>query len=142
MVVFALLSFSRGAVRELLSLLGLTAGFVAAQVFHLRLARVLGSLVADRRLAELMAFLAILVLGYFAGIFLSQLGASERSSRASLFNRMAAGSIGFAKGVLFSMVLHWCIASYVPPFQDELRGSAVGRVLGQLIDFASRLNLG
>ncbi|MBI4083949.1 MAG: CvpA family protein [Candidatus Lambdaproteobacteria bacterium] len=142
MVVFALLSFSRGAVRELLALLGLAAGFLAAQAFYLRLARVLGPLVPDRRLAELLGFLAILVLGYFAGVFLSQLGEMVRERPANLFNRMVGGALGFAKGVLFSMVLHWAIASYVPPFQDELRGSAVGRVLGRLIDLASRLSLG
>lgn len=138
---FALLSMMRGAVKELLSLLGLIGGFFLANWFYVDVSGRFGSFLPDPALAELVSFLAIFMVGYFVGIFLSGLGGAFRPHSHDLINRGLGGVIGAIKGTTFSLVLYWVINTYFPPFQDELGSSLVGRELGRLFSMMENLNL-
>lgn len=140
-VSFMLLSITRGAVKEVVSLVGLIAGFLFANWFYLELGAVLGGVLPDPKLAQVVAYISILVLGYVAGTFLSGLAEAFRTSKSDLLNRGLGGLIGVLKGVTISLVLHWMIKFYIPPFQDELGASIVGQELGRIFLLMEDLNL-
>ncbi len=138
---FTLLSVMRGAIKELLSLLGLIAGFLFANWFYKDLAGQVGGILPDPALAEVLSYLLILVVGYVGGMFLSGLGEAFRPYQSDLVNRSLGGVIGIIKGTTISLVLYWMIKSYIPPFQDELGESSLARELGRLFSFMEDLNL-
>lgn len=140
-VSFMLFSIMRGAVREVLSLLGLIAGFFFANWFYVELGDLFGGVLPDPALAEVSAYLLILVVGYFAGAFLSGLAEAFRANHSDLLNRGLGGLIGVVKGITFSLVLYWMIKFYVPPFQDELGESVVAQELGRIFLLMENLNL-
>jgi len=140
-VSFALISAMRGAVKELLSLVGLIGGFFLANWFYRDISGQLGGVLPDPALAELISYLAIFLVGYFVGIFLSGLGEAFRPHQHDLLNRGAGVLIGAVKGVTISLVLYWVINSYFPPFQDELGESLLGRQLGALFSLMENFNL-
>ncbi len=138
---FALLGAMRSAVRELLSLLGLGAGFVAGSRFYGVLADQVEAVVPDRQLAELAAFLAFLLGGYFIGVFLSSLGEAAPGRAISPFNRTLAAGLGLVKGVVACVALYWMIEAFIPPFQDELAESRLGQELARVLAYLSGFNL-
>lgn len=140
-VSFMLFSIMRGAVKELLSLLGLIAGFFFANWFYEDLGDVFGGVLPDPALAQVLAYLVILVVGYFTGVFLSGLAEVFRTNPGDLLNRGLGGLIGVAKGITFSLVLYWLIKFYIPPFQDELGESLLAHELGRIFLLMESLNL-
>ena len=132
-LAFTLMSWMRGALKEVLSLAGLGAGFAGATAFYPDLAGQLLVVVPDRALAELLSFLLILVFGYFLGVILTGLSDALSGHRNEIWNRSLGAVIGFCKGVLMSLALFWVIDSYIPPFQDELAGSIVAEELARLM---------
>ena len=130
---FTLMSWIRGGLKEVLSLVGLGGGFLAAATFYPDLAAQLSAILPDQALGELLSFLMILILGYFGGTLLTGLIDSLGRHNSQTWNRVLGAGIGFCKGVLISMALFWVIDSYVPPFQDELAGSYVAEELARMI---------
>jgi len=138
---FTLMSLMRGAMKEILSLLGLFVGFIAANHFYQDLGRSLEGVIPDRAFSELISYLIILVLGYFFGTVLTGLSDLFASRGNDLLNRVLGGVIGFCKGTTISLVLYWVINTYIPPFQDKLAGSFMAEELAQLLSFLNTLNL-
>lgn len=124
---------ARGAVKELLSLLGLAIGFFVATWYYLDLAKILAGIIPDKDLAELLSYLVILLGGYFLGMFLSGMGNLFPAGPGNILNRILGAFIGLSKGALISMALFWLIKSYIKPLQDELVSSPVAQTLGKLI---------
>ena len=102
---------------------------------------VLGGVLPDPALAQVLAYLLILVVGYFAGAFLSGLGEAFRTRHGDLLNRGLGGLIGVLKGITFCLVLYWMIKFYIPPFQDELGESMLAHELGRIYVLMEDLNL-
>lgn len=140
-VAFTLISMMRGAVREVLSLIGLVGGFLLASRYYGALADRVEAIMPDRALGELLSFLAILVAGYFAGSLLSGFGDLLGAKRRGLLDRLLGASFGFGKGTTISLALYWVIKEYIPPFQDELASSLVAENLARLLDVISGLKL-
>lgn len=140
-VCFMLLSIMRGAIREVLSLCGLIAGFFMANWFYMDLGLLLDRILPDPALSQVLSYLLILVAGYLAGAFLTGLAEAFKASHGDLLNRSLGGLIGVLKGVTFSLVLYWMIKFYVPPFQDELDESLVAHELGRIFLLMQDLNL-
>lgn len=140
-VAFTLISMMRGAMREVLSLIGLLGGFLLASRFYGVLADKVEPIMPDRALGELLSFLAILVAGYVAGSFLSGFGDLFGPKRRGLLDRLLGAVFGFCKGTTVSLALFWVIKEYIPPFQDELAGSLLAETLGQLFSLLSGLDL-
>lgn len=141
LVAFTLLSYLRGAVQELLGLIGLAAGFYAAIRYAADLAERLRPLLPDDNAAELLSFVLIMMMGYFAGVFLS--GFSDRMHRApaSSVSRVLGALIGLAKGATVSLALHWVIQIYIPAFQDEMAQSRIGGWLAGMLGYLDRIDL-
>ena len=129
LVSFTLMSYLRGAMKEFFGLLGLCAGFFAANWYSPRLAEMVRPLLPDGHGAELLSFVLIMVAGYLAGSFLAGFLDTFRRTPESGLSRLVASSIGFAKGVIISLAVQWVIMAYLPEFQGHLRGSwAAGRL--------------
>lgn len=141
LLAFTLLSFLRGAVKELLTLLGLIGGFIVATQYAAPLADQLDPLLQDENAAELLAFVLLVLLGYFVGVFLGGFGDMFRRAPESSAGQLVGGVIGFAKGITVSLALLWVVRVYVPAFQDEMADSAIGSWLGSLLAYLERIDL-
>jgi len=142
-ILFGVLAFMRGALREFFSLIGLIAGFLAANRWYFSLSDLIQPLFPSglSDLAELLSFLVIVFAGYFAGIFLSGFGDLFRSQPSNAMYRMLGGLIGLIKGATFSLVLFWVINFYVPPFRDELAESFLAGQFAKVLALMESLNL-
>ena len=140
-ISFTLFSIMRGARKELLSLLGLIAGFFFANLFYPSLGEQFSEILPDPAFAEVLAYLLILVVGYFIGVLLSSLGDAIHGQSNNLLNRTLGGVIGTLKGITLSLVFYWMIKFYIPPFQDELEQSGLAQKLGYIFLLLEDLNL-
>ena len=141
MGIFFLMSYFRGTLRELISLAGVAGGYLAAHWYHVMLADLLAPVVRNLRMAEAVAFIAIMALGYMIGTFASGIGDYYSSASRSLGSRIAAGIIGLAKGLTISLALYWLIDTHFPPLQDELAQSTVAGALHRMIAVLQGWNL-
>lgn len=135
------LSFKRGALREIMGLLGIAVGFFAANWYAPSVAEVMRPLLPEGNASELLGFILFMMAGYFLGQFLGGFSQFLMWSPKGIIFRLVASVIGFGKGLVFSLALYWVIQAYVPPFHDELAASWVGDLLGQVIQHMKNLKL-
>jgi uncharacterized membrane protein required for colicin V production len=140
MLSFTIFSFMRGMMKEVLGLLGIAMGFLAASWYAPNLAEIVRPLLPDAKTSELLAFILIMMAGYFVGTFLAGFGSQFLPSPKSFSGRMIGGAIGFGKGLVFALALFWVVKSYIPPFQDELARSRIGGILGEIIVYFQKMN--
>lgn len=141
LVVFFLMSFMGGTLRETISVLGLVAGIVAAHWFHEDLAGLLAPLIPERHIAGLLAYVGIVVVGLLGGIFFSGMGDFYGNDRPSLGSRLFAGALGLLKGTAVCVALYWVIDAYLPPLRDELAESRIGDLLADLLTWVQDLGV-
>jgi membrane protein required for colicin V production len=141
LISFTLLSYLRGVVKELIVLIGLAGGFVAATHYSKALAGQLNPLLQDPSAAELLAFVLLIVAGYLLGVFVAGFSDMFRRAPEGPLSQLAGGVVGFAKGVTICLALYWVIKVHIPAFQDELAGSVIGNWLGGLLHTLERSNL-
>lgn len=135
LVIFVVLSFMRGFARELFILLGLLGGFLAAERLAGVLAARIEPLLPDPEAAELLAFVGIMLIGYFLGVFLGGMSDYLRDKPVGEASRMLGALMGLGKGLVVCLALYWVVAHHVPAFQDELAESWMGAWLGRVLDF-------
>lgn len=135
LLAFSLFSYLRGALREMLSLLGLAGGFLAATWYAGSLADKLSPFLPSQDASELLSFVLIIVAGYFLGLFLGGFSDYFRRAPESDLSRLLGGLIGFAKGTTISLALFWAVQTYLTTFQDEMTGSIIGGMLAGMLDF-------
>ena len=133
-VAFAFFSYMRGALKELISLLGLAGGYWAATRYHNDLGKMLEPVVRDLSLAELLSFLMILALGYLVGTFAGGFGDFVRSKPPGFLSSIAGAAIGVLKGLVISLALVWLIDVYITAFQDEVAESSSAPYLARLLE--------
>lgn len=141
LLIFFLLSYMRGAIKEMFTLLGLAGGFLAAGRFSDDLAKSLASFMPDHQTALLVSFLLIMLLCYFLGIFLGGMSDLFRRDALGPFNRMLGGLIGLTKGLILSLVVYWIVLNHFPVFHQQLNGSWMGDRLGNLLNQLQRMDL-
>ena len=139
--IFFLMSYFRGTLRELISLAGIAGGYLAAHWYHVGLADLLSPVLRNVRVAEAVAFIAIMALGYMIGTFASGIGDYYNSSSRSFGSRALAGVIGLAKGLAIALALVWLIDTHFPPLQRELAQSTVAAALHRMIEVLQGWNL-
>lgn len=140
-VMFTALSFLRGAMKELLGLLGLIGGYLAATWYAGALAGRLQTMLPEVAGIELLSFVLIMMGGYFVGIFLAGFSDMFRESHHTDLSSLLGGLIGFGKGVVISLAFYTVVQTYMPAFQDEMRDSLVGKWLGSLLGTLEQFNL-
>ena len=140
-LAFALFSYMRGALKELASLIGLGAGYVAATRFHGEMGDMLVPIVRDEDLAYLLSYLMILALGYLVGSFVSGFGDLMRRTPPGLGNSFAGAFVGLLKGLVICMALVWVIDAYITPFQDEMAESSTAPYFERIMDLLAEYNV-
>jgi len=141
LLIFFLLSYLRGMVKELFTLLGLVVGFMAGTWYAGALAVHLRPMLPDQEIADLLSFLLIMLGCYFMGIFLGGMSDFFRQEPMGPFSRMMGGIIGLAKGLVMSLTVYWVIVNYIPSFQNAMAESWMGARLGNLLLYLKQINL-
>jgi len=132
LLAFTLFSYLRGATRELMTLVGLAGGFLAANWYAPALAERMSPFLPESNAAELLSFVLLMVAGYFIGVFLGGFGDTFRRQPEGDVSRLFASLIGFCKGIVVSLAMFWVVQTYLPSFQDEMGESWIGGRLGYL----------
>lgn len=114
-----LISLMRGAVKEILSLLGWVAAFCVARTYAMQLVPLMPYDIPSEKLKILAAFvilfLAVLLMASLISIALSGL---LKSLGLGLLNRLLGGVFGFFRGLLIVVVLVM-LAGMTPLPKDE-----------------------
>jgi membrane protein required for colicin V production len=110
-----IVAFLRGIILELFSLGGLIAGILLASWNYQHVATILGSLITTAAIAEVAAFLliviAIMVLSTLLGRALNR---TAHAIGLGLFDRLFGALFGFARGCLFGVAILMAIAAFLP----------------------------
>ncbi len=124
-IVFLLLSFSKGSLRELLSTIGIVIGYVAAEQFHERYLSITLQYIENYAQAKVITYLAIFAVGLIIGIILSTLvRLMSVGQRPNIPSRILAGLMGLLKGVLVCLAIYFVVEGYIPSYMDDLYNSA------------------
>jgi membrane protein required for colicin V production len=110
-----IIAFLRGIILEIFSLVGLIAGILLASWNYKHLAILLGHLITTPAIAEIIAFLLIII-GFM--VLCTLLGkALNRTAHAiglGVFDRLLGALFGFARGCLFGVAILMAIAAFLP----------------------------
>ena len=137
---FTVFSFMKGMIKEVLGLLGVAMGFLAAGWYAPNLAEIVKPLLPDEKTSGWLAFILIMMAGYFVGRFLAGFGSLATPFPKSFSGRVIGGAIGFGKGLVFSLAIYWVVDKYIPPFREKLNLSEIGKILGEIIGYFSEMN--
>lgn len=100
------LAFMRGLIRSVLSLAGVVLGILLAAWYAPTMAMWLMRWVPQTAFAEILAFLAILVVSYMAAALLGRvLRSASKAVGLGLLDRMGGAAFGFARAVLLLAVV-------------------------------------
>ena len=115
LAVSTIAAFMRGIIKVLFSLGGLIAGILLASWNYLAVAQRLHNVVTSFAAAEVLAFLAILVV---VTIVFSLAARLVRKAVAMVglgfFDRLLGGAFGLVRGLLFGVAVMMAIAAFVP----------------------------
>jgi membrane protein required for colicin V production len=113
--VSALLAFRRGMIRVLFSLAGWVVGLVVASWNYLRLAAWLHGVISNRRAAEAVAFLAVLMavaIGF--SIAAGMLRRAVKAIGLGFMDRLLGAGIGVLRGALLGVVAMMAMLAFNP----------------------------
>ena len=134
LAVFMAISMMRGAMREVISLVGLLAGVLAARWFHGAVADWISPLISHDDYARMIAYGALLVAGLLAGSLIGGFTTSLRRIQPGLISRLLGGMVGLAKGLVVCLALIWIVENYIPGLRDEMSDSWSAGHLNTLLD--------
>jgi membrane protein required for colicin V production len=110
-----IMAFMRGIILELFSLGGLIAGILLASWNYKHVAIILGHLITTSAIAEIVAFLLIVIGVMVLSTLLGK--ALNRTAHAiglGLFDRLLGAVFGFARGCLFGVAILMAFAAFLP----------------------------
>jgi membrane protein required for colicin V production len=114
-VLSTAMAFSKGIIRVLLSLGGLTAGILIASWNYLSVARNLQRYIPDLTIAEVVAFLLILVLVIILFAWIAKvLRSSVKAIGLGFFDRLLGAIFGFIRGLLLGVAVLMAITAFYP----------------------------
>ena len=116
----------RGMIRQVASLLGILAGFVAAGHFHLRLLHLLRSHLPSIPHLEVLSYVIIFTASWLLAVLLGMV--AVRLSKAMLMgwaDRLLGGMLGLLKGAVASVVLIAVLTLFLPGRSTVLARSAL-----------------
>jgi len=131
---FVLMSASRGAQRELATWVGLLLGYGLAVTQHHRLGQEFGQVLKDERLADLLAYISIILVTYLISTLFTGLGSKLALAADGLANRLVGAAMGLCKGGIMAMVMFTVISLYVPGLHGLLEKSTAAPHLQRILE--------
>ena len=114
-VVSALMAFRRGFIRVLFSLAGLIAGILIASWNYLGLATWMHRWVTSVTMAQVLAFLTILLAVWFVfGLAAGTVRKAVKAVGLGFADRMLGAAFGAARGVLLGIAVMMAVAAFAP----------------------------
>lgn len=138
---FIVLSASRGALRELLSTLGIIVGYFAAERFYPKYMNITLEYITNVSQAKIITYFSIFAICIIAGFILSILVKALLSfKRPSLFSRLSASVMGLIKGLLICLLIFFVVEGYIPSYLDDLYASFFTPWFQELRNFINGIN--
>ena len=123
-IFFVILSSSRGSLREIISTLGIVAGYIAAERFHPKYINITLRYINNVSQARIVTYLVIFAACIIIAIILSAIVKSLFSfKRPTMTSRVFGGALGFLKGLLVCLLIFFVVESYIPSYTDDLYNS-------------------
>jgi membrane protein required for colicin V production len=108
-------AFLRGLVRELFSLFGLIAGVLLAAWNYGRLASLLGAVISNPAVANVVSFLLIAIgIMIVATIVGRLIHATAHAVGLGFFNRLGGAAFGLLRGCLIGVAVLMAISAFLP----------------------------
>lgn len=139
-IAFLIIGFLHTAWRELVSLVGVMVGAVTGVLYGSRVAELIGRVLPDRELSEIIGFLVILAAGWALGGVIG--GGAERlqSSSRSEESRVFPAVFGALKGGVLDLALVWLVDRHIAAFQTLLRNGALTGYVNEVLSYLARHN--
>lgn len=124
-VGFAILSFTRGSLRELLSTIGIVLGYFGAEKYHERYLDIALQYLPHFQQAKMITYLVIFAAGVLLGIVLSSVVRLllVTSQRPAFPSRILGMLLGLVKGILICLAVYFIVDGYIPSYADDLYNS-------------------
>jgi len=139
-VAFLIIGFLHTAWREFVSLVGVAVGAATGVLYGSRVADLIGRVLPDRALAEVIGFLLILAAGWALGSVVGggaeRLQSSSRSEQSHVFPAL----FGAAKGGVLDLSLVWLVDRHIAAFQTLLRNAALTGYVNEALSYLARHN--
>ena len=141
LIVLFIFAIRKGALRELFSLLGCFAGYVAAEKYFMSYYHHLLPFISNQLYAKVTTFILLFLLGLIVGGLLSWLSKAMFSNRSPvLLSRFIAGGFSIAKSVLIAFVIIFVVqSSFQNMLGDDLIRSFLFPTLFKIKGFVSTL---
>jgi len=123
-IFLAYLGYRRGFLVSIFSLISILIGIVLATKFHSGFALVLGKLIKDTRVLNLVSFVLIFLVIYFAGIFIAN-KLSKISNFTKSFDKILGVILGGIKGLLVASLIIIFLKSFGMMGDNMFRGSSL-----------------
>ena len=139
-VAFLIIGFLHTAWREFVSLVGVAVGAVTGVLYGSRVADLIGRVLPDRELSEIIGFLMILAAGWALGSMVG--GGAERlqSSSRSEESRVFPAVFGALKGGVLDLSLVWLVDHHIAAFKTVLRNGTLTGYVNEAISYLARHN--
>jgi membrane protein required for colicin V production len=110
-----IMAFVRGIILELFSLGGLIAGILLASWNYKHAATILGRLITTPAIAEIVAFLLIIIgIMVLSALLGKALNRTAHAVGLGFFDRLLGALFGFGRGCLFGVAILMAIAAFLP----------------------------
>ncbi len=122
----------RGFVGEISSIVGLVIGFILANRYHDQLLPLVGSILPDPAIANLLTYALIFITGLVLVLMLAAvLRHLLKITLLGWLDRLAGGAMGLIKGSLLSVLIVLLLTTFLSPQADILRTSSFAPYVNQ-----------
>jgi membrane protein required for colicin V production len=140
-ILFVVLSSSRGALREFVSTFSIVFGYYAAEKFHPKYMSITLKYISNNSQAKIVTYFAIFVIIVLAGFLLTTLIKALISfKRPTFLSRTIGGLLGLTKGLLICLLIYFIVEGYIPSYLDDLYNSFYAPWLQNIRGFINGIN--
>lgn len=128
-----LMGFSKGSLKELLSLGGVVISYIVAGNLYMEYEHIAAEYIKSPNITEAATYLGIFIITYLAcaiaGFLIRLLFASKSPTITS---RTLGGIFGFFRGIVFSLIILFIARNYIPAMSDSVSGSKLAPYLSEI----------
>ena len=142
LIIVLVFALKNGAIKELISSLGIVGGFLFAENYYLEYSGITVQYISPSELAESVTygtmFIASIISAFILSVFIGIIIRGIHTSGASRFIGLILGAI---KGVTICLLIVVIVNQFIPSFADDLETSRFTPWLLQLREYMSGLNI-